>query len=234
MFLILTGTSIAALIATKIMLVLGMQTLWLRYLISATFSYAFFLILVKIWLIYILPSAPAKTSSGNSMDVSNADLSGINLPVSISGDASVDSISGGGGEFWGAGASASWDSSGSGSSGSSDFSLPDVDVGDGEGAGVIIVLIIAGALLAVVFGGGIFLIYQAPQILSEAAFQMLLTGGLIRSARNMSSGDWVGSVLRRTWIPFALIALISVILGFAIEHFCPGSHRLMDAIRSCA
>lgn len=68
-------------------------------------------------------------------------------------------------------------------------------------------LIVFIAVVAVIGGSAAILIYEAPVILTEIAFQFFLAAGLLRSARKMDSPDWIGSVMARTWMPFAVVLL---------------------------
>ncbi|MCE9599301.1 MAG: hypothetical protein K8S54_15160 [Spirochaetia bacterium] len=237
MSLILLGSALAGMIASKVMQLLGLHPLWLRYVLTALVSYVFFLIWIKVWLLYISPDRKSKdhTEGVNLDGVPN--LSG---EIPIPGESTV--FEGAGGEFGGAGSSGSWgdvsESTNTALSESSlpakgsfdlDVSIPDVD----EGVVPLLIMLALGLVLAAVFGGAVFLVYQAPAILSEVALEFLLSAGLVNSAKAMSTGSWVGSVLSRTWIPFSLVTAVAAILGLVIGHFCPDAEKLMDAIRSC-
>lgn len=90
------------------------------------------------------------------------------------------------------------------------------------------VLIVLGVLLAVIFGAGIYLIYIAPHILSEAAFDFLLGSSLLRSYRKVTSPDWMGSVFRDTYKPFLVVLLVSFGAALAIRHYMPEFTRISD------
>jgi hypothetical protein len=148
----------------------------------------------------------------------------------------AETFAGGGGEFGGGGASASFGEAGeavtglvkaAGKSGGNkvgDF-VPDLD----EGAGL--ALLALGVLLAVVFGAGLYLIYSAPAILSEAVFEFLLAGSLVRRSKKMDDPDWMGSVLRATWVPFAVVLAISVAAGWVLHAYYPEVVRLSDLFK---
>ena len=85
-----------------------------------------------------------------------------------------------------------------------------------------------GVLLAVVFGAGIFLIYSAPAILSEAAFEFLLAGSLVKRSKKMDDPDWMGSVLRATCVPFAVVLVISIAMGWVLHEYYPEAARISD------
>jgi hypothetical protein len=98
-----------------------------------------------------------------------------------------------------------------------------------EKAGLL--LVILGILLAIVFGAGLYLVYDAPFILTEAAFDFVLSASLIKSARKLDGPDWTGSVLRTTWKPF-LVALGIALIGAAVIHSrYPEAHKLSEIFR---
>jgi hypothetical protein len=117
-------------------------------------------------------------------------------------------------------------SGGSSSGGSGSF---DIDLDDG--IGVIIVLILLALLLIAVFGVGAYLIYQAPAILSEIAFDSVLAVSLVRKSKKMQDPDWIGSVFKATWKQFAIILLFALIAGIAIHVIFPDMTKLSDIYR---
>jgi hypothetical protein len=150
---------------------------------------------------------------------------------------------GGGGRFGGGGATGSWGtpepvsanvnapmvvssvsskSSSHGSSGGG-FSL-DID-GD---AGIILLLI---ALVVVMALAALWVLYAAPAILSEAAFQAALSASLLRHTKKISNDHcWEGSVVRSTILPFLAVLIMAVVLGWYAHHRCPTAVRLREAI----
>jgi hypothetical protein len=152
---------------------------------------------------------------------------------------------GGGGDFGGGGASGSFAEAPAVLAGSgSEAVATGVEAGGGaaEAAGGAVgeaasgvdldkgclVVVVLALLAAAIFGAGLYLIYAAPYILSEAAFEVILAAGLVRGARRLQSGDWLGSVFRATWIPLAVTLLLSLLAGFLMHHFFPGVTRLSE------
>jgi hypothetical protein len=205
----------------------------------ACLSYLLFFIYIKLWLYYV--SSRTATVAAKATD-SNFDLSAItpdpslDLPLDApfeSGAEVAEAFSGGGGNFGGGGASASFGDAGGAvadvakgagkaSGGGGGDLLP--DLGDGD----FLAFLALAVLLAVVLGAGIFVIYSAPAILSEAAFEFMLAGGLIRRTRKMGDPDWVGSVLRATWKPFGLILIVTLAVGWFLHCYYPEIHRVAD------
>ena len=96
-----------------------------------------------------------------------------------------------------------------------------------------ILLIPLAVLLAVIFGGGIYLIYEAPVILSEAAFELILASTVIKKARKIDDPDWIGSVFRATWPALALTLLVTLMTGWALTTYCPQASKIKDVIQIC-
>lgn len=92
-------------------------------------------------------------------------------------------------------------------------------------------MIVLGVILVIIFGAGVYLVYQAPIILSEVAFDFLLATSLIRSSRKIDSPDWAGSVFRATWIPFLLVLIITVGFALFIDSLFPGATKLSEILK---
>lgn len=94
-------------------------------------------------------------------------------------------------------------------------------------------LIIFLFLITAIGGSAAVLVYEAPVILAEIAFQFFLASGLIRSARKIDSPDWIGSVLANTWKPFAFVLVASIIFGVVAEFACNDPTGIPQMIDSC-
>lgn len=241
MSLILASVTLTGILFSKLLLELGMHDLLWRYALTVILCYIFFILYIKLWLLYINPGKNSPKNDSNSS-------SGIDLDLSTGSDTAVESASeagemiGQGGKVGGAGASGGWQPAAMGfntspvnsdtGGGGSGFSLDIGDV-DGDALGPILIVIAVGILVIAIFGSAIFLIYQAPAILSEAAFEAMLASGLFKTTKEIGAGNWIGSIIKRTWIPFAVILILSAATGWTINTFCPGAFKLMDAVNSC-
>lgn len=238
MTLILLATTMAGVLASKGMLAVGLHNAALRYPITVLFAYLIFFSAIKIWL-WLMTDAPVSSSR----DTGRGSSGGIDVPFFSGG-----SGPGGGGTFDGGGASADFGdtladmASGVGDSvGDAGGVAGDVLGGAGDvvsgalddegGVLLVIVLGLLAVLLFSVVGAGVFLIWQAPAILAEAAFNAVLATTLIRSTRKMKEPDWIGSVFKATWKPFAVVLLLAVVAGWAMHHYFPEAVRMMDVIR---
>lgn len=86
------------------------------------------------------------------------------------------------------------------------------------------------ALVLVIFGAGGYLIWVAPEILPDIAFNALLAGCLIGAVKRAESRGWVRSVVWSTWIPLTLVLLVTVGLAVVVHRECPGATKMMDAL----
>lgn len=102
---------------------------------------------------------------------------------------------------------------------------------EGEEAGIILFAI--AVVAAVFFGVGIFLIWQAPVILAEAAIPAILVAALRKKGRDIDHPHWTGSVLKATWIPIAIALLVAVVAGCLLQAACPQAVTLSQAVQRC-
>lgn len=242
MTLALSGVCVSGLLVSKLLLELGMRSMLERYLVAVCISYLIFFLLIRIWLWYISRSSQREhvlpdIDVGDAIDLGRVSVD--TLRASTGGGTTVDAPFGGGsGEFGGGGATDSWgDTPGasvsvhsssthsalSGHGGSSGGSDGGFDL-DGEA----IVLVALVLLLTAIFGAGVYLVYAAPDILSEAAFQALLATGLIKASKTVTRGAWTGSVLRATCIPFLIVLLMTGVFGWIAHKYYPQATRVAE------
>ncbi len=239
MTVILVATFAVGLLTVHGLFAIHVAKLWMRYAIAVIVAYGAFLGLLKMWLIYFaicIRHAHGKSSSGG---VGLGDFCDFSSGGSSSGSSSsISDLSSGGGKFGGGGASGSWGtaepqpvitapvkSSGGGSSGGG-FSL------DLDGDEIVLVLIIIAVATAII-GAGAYLIWAAPTILTDTAFNAVLASALIRKTKKVSHPEWVGSVVHATAIPFAIVFALTILMGWYAQHICPDALRVRDAIH-CA
>jgi hypothetical protein len=210
MALILAATFAASLLATKILLSMGVYRLPLRYAIATIAGYAGFLILIKLWLYYVGLAEQRASSSGVDIDLDDC------LDFSGGGSGDVE-FSGGGGSFGGGGSSGSW-------------GVPDVSI---DGDDLVVVLLFLALALAIILAA-VWLIWAAPAILGDAAFESALAAALIRHTRKASCGGWIGSIAKSTILPFALILALAITAGWFAQKHCPSARKLREAIACVA
>ncbi|MEO8034051.1 MAG: hypothetical protein ABI837_06425 [Acidobacteriota bacterium] len=252
---ILGGTLLVGLLTTRVLFAVHLRNMAVRYAIAVTMAYATFLGLIKLWLWYIdfcASRARAQGSGGGDDWFECLNFSGGgSWSFSASSGGSSDAFSEGGGRFGGGGASGRWAepapasgqnlmsaavasspqrSSTSGAtskSGGSSKGGFDLDLGDFW----LIVLVVA-VVLAVIASFA-WILYAAPAILGEVAFNAALAAALTRRTKQASCGRWVGGVLRSTAIPYVLILALTITMGWYAQKHRPSAARLSDALH-CA
>ena len=243
MSLILIGTALVGLLASKLLLLSLVTNIVIRYPLAVVVAYLAFFGFIKLWLAYINSS-----HERNSYDAADATIDVVSSIPDLSG-ACMPSLpptfgGGGGGMSGGGGVSGSFDVVGADAGKAAFSAVSDSAGGLGKTAGDAAgdaasgiaeeagwVLVILGILLAIVFGAGIYLVYDAPFVLTEAAFDFALSASLLKSSRKMDDTDWKGSVFRTTWRPFIIVLLISL-LGAAFVHSqYPDVQKLSEIFR---
>jgi hypothetical protein len=247
MTVMLSLVLLSGLVASRALLRAGVTNMGLRYPIAVLFSYVVFLGLIRLWLAYmcrigraarLATSDSAKSSGGDFLDGSSG--------WSGSGGSGGSGASGGSGKFVGGGGGSggggssgdfgrsggSGSSSGGGSKSSSSSSSSSSGGGGGDGDGLLLLLLFV-LLVAAVFGAGAYVVYQAPAILSDAAFHTVLAAGLIKSARDAHDPGWMGGVVKATAIPFALVLILSGVFGFEAHKRCPESSSVRQVFLNC-
>ncbi|QOX77669.1 hypothetical protein FY034_01510 [Trichlorobacter lovleyi] len=250
MSLILMATVCSGVLATKILLALHLENVMLRYPLAVIFAYLIFFISVKLWLKYIATSPVTQKANNNSPD--SCDIL-PDMPISCPYDGYTSAgevFRGGGGGFDGGGATESFDAASNefadsssdilsgtiDTSGGIDDAVGDVVGGVAEGlgdeGGVVAVVVFAAlaAIMAAVVGAGVYLVYEAPFILSEAAFEFILAASLVRGTKRIDSADWMGSVFKTTSIPFMVTLALATLTGYLIHHYFPEVTRLSELL----
>ena len=218
MTLILCATFGSGLLATKILLAIGVNALALRYALAVLAAYLAFLFLIRLWLFYVNASRGGFDFSGDGLDFGGGSRW------------SSDDFRIGGGRFGGGGASGSWGNAAVAqpvkSSGGSSFNF---DFGDDDFAVVILFIALVLSILVI----GIYLIYTAPALLSEAAFEAALAAALAKRAKQIHRPGWMGTVWRATVWPFVIVLALSIALGWFAQKRCPEARRLRDVFTGC-
>jgi len=228
---ILAATILVGLGLTRLLFALGV-IFAVRYAIAVLGAYAAFVGFVKLWLAYI--SARGGNDWLDSVNFSGGGSSSSSSASSSSGS----SFGSGGGKFGGAGASGNWDEAAPKaaiiapppvkSSGGSKSSS-----GGSDDLGELVLVFLIIALVVAILASFAWLVWAAPGILSETAFNAALAGVLTPHAHKAAHGNWIGSVLKKTAIPFVLIFGLAIAAGAWAQHICPQAHRLADAM-NCA
>lgn len=212
MLLILVAVILSGIGISKLLWLVGLGQIHLRYPLAVLGSYGVFFALIRVWLWYVALTHD-EPAARQGRDVDGVEDAGelVELAVDVASDVQVAAV-------------------GQGASGGGSWSVG--DVGDSDGAGLVLLLLVV--LLCVVFGSGLYLMWQAPALLSEAALQMVLAGSLRRATRRIDAPGWAGSVLGATWLPFVLVVIMVWIFAMVAGSVCPGATRLAEVLACVA
>jgi hypothetical protein len=240
MFIILSVTILSGTLFSKLLLFFNISDFRFRYPLAVLLSYFVFFACIRLWLACISAVRSAETN----------DVDWLDFPVpSVKGasEKAVQSIRAGGGQFLGAGASGSFQSPEEaplmGATALAD-SRPSLEEGASKGldhvAGkavnalgddnLIVAAFVLLVLIATILASGVFLIYGAPAILAEAAFQGALAASLAKRTRVISDYGWTGSIFKNTWKPFAMTLGIAILCGVVLHSYFPNAGRLADIL----
>ena len=223
MSLMLAASGLSAMLTSSILLGLGVHAMLVRYPVAIGIAYGVFLVGVWTWLRVTGYVNNDGRRSGKGMDLANLDVSsGSGGSWGGGGATRVAIPRGGGGTFDGGGASASFGEAGASApsrltstTGKAAGTLFDGLDGDG-----LVLLLLALALVAAIFASSGYLIWCAPDVLTEAAFGAMLTGTLARPTRKQTPGGWISGVVRKTWWPFAIVMVAATLFaGYAHTHY---------------
>lgn len=240
MSLILISTMLTGALWSELLLMLNVDNMMVRYPLVVLCSYLVFFLLIKLWLKYI----SAATVRGREDGSSGFDILDIVELPSTGGRPPTPHIKWGGGKSGGGGASASFDG-GAQPPGTAPLhaSLPTDETGAstaldaaGDTAGGVseegaVPLIVLGLVIAAIFGAAVYLVYAAPAILAEAAFEALLATSLVRVSKRMDQPDWMGSVFRATAFPFEVTIGLALLVAACIHSYWPEATKLADIFK---
>jgi hypothetical protein len=116
-------------------------------------------------------------------------------------------------------------SSSSGGSGSG-FSL-DLDL-DGDDLVVVAVVL---AVLAACVAASAYVIVTAPALFAEVLVDGTLSAGLYRHVKGLDEESWLEAAVKRTWIPFAVVAIFFVAAGVLLHRVVPEAASIHDVVQ---
>lgn len=226
MTLMVMGTALAGMLASWVLMHLGIVHMGWRYGFSVVMAYLVFLGLLRIWLHF----EGRRIQVGMGLDAEDV----VDL-VADGSDVELPSLHGGGGggasglragsfeaqpqmpllipapepvapEVSGGGGSG-------GSGGSFDFNL------DGDEV-VVVILVVAAVAAALV--AAFWIIYQAPAILADVALNGALSAGLYKRLKAGNEGEnWAFTAFKRTALPFAVVGILFSVTGHYLQAYAP-------------
>lgn len=210
---------------SHLQMVMGVDSLALRYLVTLGVGYGAYLWVLRLWAARLV----GDRSEGSQWDGS-VDLPDVWPSGGSGGGSGAPLPRTGGGDFGGAGANGDF---GDG--------LGDVAGGALEAAGsadegaVVLVPLVAVFLIGVLLLGGagaLAMLYFGWDVLLAVAVELAFSVVTARAAVGMERGGWLGAAVRLTWKPLLGALVCAVALGATIDHFLPGVQSLPQAVRA--
>ena len=245
MSLIMMGAGLAAMVSNWALLEWGVTRMWMRYPVAVTCSYLTFLAGVWLWIQYV---EFRKEGANKNSFIDGGDIPDLGIPGGSGGGggSSIEMpniLRGGGGAFDGGGAAGEWvegaqvqafagnplPSASAPSSGFKDAFSGFGDLGDLDGEAAIVILL-ALLLIASIFIVSGYILWFAPDILSEAIFGATLAGSLAHAAKREDNQGWVTGVVRKTWWPFAIVFVVAMVFAVYSAKNYPEAKTLGEAL----
>ena len=225
---------------SHVQMLLGMETLALRYLVTLSVGYIGYLLVLRLWAARLVQRDDDDSDSGAgdaveaAGDVADMALDAVSwrggggqgMPMPRSGG--TVHTNGGSGDF-GAGLSDAGSGLGELASGAADAVS-----GADEGA-VVVIPIVAIFLIgsAIVFGAGaLAMLFFGWDVLLTVAVELAFSVVTARAAMGVEREGWLSAAVRLTWKPMLGAVVCAVALGFAIDHFLPHVNSLPEAVRA--
>jgi hypothetical protein len=224
-------------------MVLGSESLALRYLVTLGAGYLVFLLVLRAWAGWLVGEQGSSDlpDPGDALEVL-PDVAEALARGAVQGARGAQPLrSGGGGDFGGGGAQGDFvpdaDAGAIGESGSAVGELAsgavEAAAASDEGA-VVVVPVVAVFLvgLAVVFGvGSLLLLYFGSEVLLAVALELAFGYVSARTAVRVAREGWLGAAVRLTWKPLAGALACAVVLGLVIDLAVPQARSLPHAVQ---
>lgn len=217
--------------ASHAQMLLGVDTLALRYLLTLSVGYVGYLLVLRTWAARLVRRARTPDSDSGVGD--GLDLV-ADLPWPSGGGPRTPLPRTGGGDFGGGGASGDFGSSEVGALGDLASGAAEAVGGADDGA-VVVVPVVAIFLIgaALIFGAGsLAMLFFGWDVLLTVAVEIAFSVATARAAVGMEREGWLSAAVRLTWKPLLGALLCAVLLGATLDHFLPHVHSLPEAVRA--
>lgn len=210
--------------AAHLQMLLGSDSLALRYLVTLGLGYFGYLLVLRFWAAALLRRE------------SSADFNG-DLPLPDgSGHGGWDGFrSGGGGNFGGGGASADFSGAADSADGVGEIAGAALEAAASADEGAVVLVPIAVIFLigcAVVLGAGsLLMVYFGWEALLAVAVELAFSYATARTAVRVVREGWLSAAVRLTWKPMLGAVTCAVLLGACIDYFVPTANSLPQAIK---
>ncbi|WP_225979054.1 hypothetical protein [Paracidovorax cattleyae] len=224
-------------------MVLGVESLAVRYLVTLGAGYLAYLLVLRLWAARLvqLPAGRSRHREDDGIDPSSGmDVADVAEALCDAGDLAARAVRGaggrapalpqsGGGDFAGAGADGYFGDALGSMAGDALGAAAEAD----EGA-VVVVPVVAIFLIgaAVLFGAGaLALLYFGFDVLLAVAVELAFSYATARAAMGVERAGWLAAAVRLTWKPLLGAVLCAVVLGAALDRFLPDARSLPQAVR---
>ena len=233
---------------SHVQMLLGVDALALRYLVTLSAGYLGYLLVLRAWAARLVRRRKsgeqgADSGGGDALDL----VTELPWPRGGCSDARAPLPRTGGGDFGGGGASGDFDGEGAsglfdaGGGSSESSALGDMASGAAEAIGsadegaVVVVPVVAIFLIgaALIFGAGsLAMLFFGWDVLLTVAVELAFSVATARAAVGVEREGWLGAAVRLTWKPLLGALICAVMLGAAIDHFLPDVNSLPAAVRA--
>ena len=77
-----------------------------------------------------------------------------------------------------------------------------------------------------------YILWIAPALLAEMLVDAIIVGTVSRQMGLLERRDWTATVIRRTWLPAAVIVLTLMLGGWALQQAAPEARSIGPAVRT--
>lgn len=212
MSLIVSFTGLAGLLASAVLLKLGMHSMAVRYPLATLVAYGAFLGLLWLWM---------HTRADDWGDAAQLADGGDGLDGAYGVDAGADTMDMATGALRGGRASAS-------SRSAKGLDLGDIgDAGSADELAVVLLVLVAVASLAL---AGVYVVTQAPTLLAEVALDGAVVGSLYHRLHQAERQHWALSAWGYTRGPLLFLLIVMALVGWGLQHAAPGAATLGQAL----
>jgi len=220
--------------ASHLQMLLGVETLALRYLVTLTVGYLGYLLVLRAWAARLVRwRARGKDEGDGSLDGLDF-VPDIPWPRGGGGNGGAGIPRTGGGDFGGGGSSGSY-GGGSDASALGDLAGGAADaIGSADEGAVVVVPVVAIFLIgaALILGAGsLAMLFFGWDVLLTVAVELAFSYATARAAVGVEREGWLTAAVRLTWKPLLGALVCAVALGAAIDHFLPDVRSLPQAVR---
>jgi hypothetical protein len=210
-------------------LLMGSQSLALRYLFTLGVGYLGYLLVLRLWAGVLVGRDDAGLDLPGDIPVPGRPVDPDHVQLEVPAFQS-----GGGGDFGGGGASADFSVAGDSGKVVGDVATGALEVAAGADDGAIVVVPVVAIFLiglAVLFGAGsLLLLYFGWEALLTVAVELAFSYVSARTAIRVVREGWLSAVVRLTWKPLLGALFCAVLLGATIDYFIPSANSLPHAL----